>query len=125
MSNGYMDFLQQTMDYSAVKRKTNADNIANLNTPDFKATKVLFDNLLDEQVRFSSKKTHERHIPIGTDAGKPELVKDYSTKERYDGNNVDLNEEMVEMIKNNHLYSVTVQAINKEFALNRTAIGKQ
>lgn len=123
MTSNYVNFLEQTMDYSALKRKTNADNISNINTPNFKATKVAFDNLFEKEMQVKPITSREKHINNGNDSG-VSLYKDTSTKERYDGNNVDLNQEMVEMIKNNYSFSLSVQAINKEFVLNKSALGK-
>lgn len=126
MLGNHVDFLEKIMDVSALKRKTNADNIANINTPGFKATKVEFEHLFDNQVDLSTKVSNEKHISktIG-DKNNVILEKDLTTRERFDGNNVDLNQEMIEMIKNNHIFGMGVQAINKEFSLNKIAIGRQ
>jgi len=126
MLGNHVDFLERIMDVSALKRKTNADNISNINTPGFKATKVEFEHLFDKQIDLSTKTSHEKHISkVFDDKGSVVLTKDMTTKERYDGNNVDLNQEMIEMIKNNHIFGMGVQAINKEFSLNKIAIGRQ
>lgn len=124
MFGNYVDFLEKSMDVSSLKRSVGADNIANINTPGFKAGSVDFDLMLDEQV-LSPKKTNEKHLDINSGQGEdPRINRRSSTKERYDENNVDLNKEMTDMIKNNYNYSLSVQAINKEFALNKTALGK-
>jgi len=125
MTGDYVQFLQKTMDVSALKRKTNADNIANVNTPNFKATTVNFDQLFEEKGYLKTKTTDSKHIPM-TFANKSDvsLEKDVTTKAGTDGNNVDLNQEMISMVKNNYLFGMSVQAINKEFALEKAALGK-
>jgi flagellar basal-body rod protein FlgB len=122
MSDKQIDFLESIMDISTLKRKTNADNIANYNTPDFKATVVEFDNLFVRGEANNVSTSNERHISTFDGDEEPSLVKDTTTQDRYDGNNVDLNKEMVDMIKNNYMYTMSVQAINKQFMLNKIAM---
>ena len=128
MTSQYLDFIEKVMDVSAVKRKTIADNISNYNTPNFKASIVdfekMFQNELNGNGELSLKSTDTKHIKSFDDQDGISIEKDYTTKEREDGNNVDLNAEMVDMIKNNFLSDLTVQAINKEFSLQKIAIGK-
>lgn len=124
MFDQYVDFIEKTMDVSALRRKVNGDNIANYNTPGFKASKVKFEEMFEKQKENSMITTNEKHMVIGSLQNDVQMVKDTTTKERYDGNNVDLNAEMVEMIKNNYRFNMSVQAINKEFSLNKTAIGR-
>lgn len=124
MQDSQLSFLENLMDVSTVKRKANADNIANYNTPNFKATKVEFESLFEASSTEGIKVTNDKHITSFHGEGSPLLVKDTATKDRYDGNNVDLNQEMVDMIKNNYMYSMSVQAINKQFTLNKIALGR-
>lgn len=123
MFGNYVNFLEKSMDVNSLKRNVNADNIANINTPGFKAGTVDFDFLMKGSM-LETKKTDEKHIDINSGNSEPKINYNQGTKERYDENNVDLNKEMVDMIKNNYMYGISVQAINKEFALNKTALGK-
>lgn len=129
MFDHYVDLVEQVMDVSAVKRKTIADNISNYNTPGFKASSVAFEHMfqgvIKDEGKVSLKGTEEKHITSRFNENEVIIEKDYSTQERSDGNNVDLNAEMVEMIKNNYLFDVTIQAVNKEFSLHKLAIGRQ
>ena len=124
MFGGYMDFIEKNMDVATLKRNVISDNIANYNTPDFKATKMSFDHLFETSSGISLKQSKSSHLGGSGALKEPVLYQDVNTKERVDGNNVDLNVEMIDMIKNNSYYNKTVQAINKEFFLMKTAIGK-
>ena len=125
MSSSYMGFVQGVMDASVLKRKAVANNISNYSTPNFKASKVSFDELFAQETKEKIKVTNSKHIEsLGAQQGLVSIEKDYSTKARVDGNNVNLNNEMIEMVKNNYLFNTTVQAINKEFKLQKTALGK-
>lgn len=124
MFGGYLDFIEKNMDVASLKRNVISDNIANYNTPDFKATKVSFDHLFESSGDLSLKQSKSNHLSGTSERKEPVLYQDTQTKERVDGNNVDLNVEMIDMIKNNGYYNKAVQAINKEFYLLKTAIGK-
>lgn len=124
MLSNYTNFIEKSMDASAQKRKIISDNIANYNTPNFKASKVEFENMLNEGSNFDLTKTKNKHLSMNDTEGEIKVIKDLKSKERTDGNNVDLNIEMMEMIKNNYAFNLNVQAINKEFGLIKMAIGK-
>lgn len=124
MFGEYINFIEKNMDVAAVTRNVIADNIANYNTPDFKATKVSFDHLFEKSGDLSLKQSATKHFNRLGASTSPMLYQDTETKERVDGNNVDLNVEMIDMIKNNSYYNKAVQAVNKEFFLMKTAIGK-
>lgn len=124
MSNDYMQFIQKNMDVAAYKRNVISDNVANYNTPGFKAEKVSFDQMFAERSGLSMKGTDGKHLSGSTNPTEPTVYQDTATSERLDGNNVDLNVEMIDTIKNNSYYTKAVQAINKEFYLQKTAIGK-
>lgn len=119
-----MDFIERMMDYSAIKRNAISDNIANYSTPEYKATKVDFELALDNVKKLDMNHSREKHIDTSIGRmGEIKQYKDYSTKARVDGNNVDLTLEMIEMIKNNSAYTKAVTGINHQFSLLKTAMG--
>lgn len=124
MFGEYVNFLEKNMDVTALKRNVISNNISNYNTPGFKASKVNFEHIFNNQNGVSLKRTNDHHIAGSVTKNQPHIVQDLMTKERFDGNNVDLNVEMMDMIKNNSHHTKAVQAINKEFMLNRLALGK-
>lgn len=123
MFGDYVNFLEKNMDVAALKRNVIADNISNYNTPEFKATKVSFEHMFEASKGLSLKQSATKHLSDSTNGDTPTLYQDTKTQEREDGNNVDLNVEMIDMIKNNGYQKKAVQAINKEFYLMKTAIG--
>ena len=91
-----------------------ANNIANVNTPGFKRSDVRFSDIFKDYIDrsgISGKVTDPRHIKIGT----PDELKDlnhqvfkddkYST--RNDKNNVDVEFEMAQLVKNS-MYTQTL-----------------
>jgi flagellar basal-body rod protein FlgB len=111
------------MDYSHIKTKVISDNIANYNTPGYKASQVQFDSLFEKNTGLQLKTTNKNHITGSNSDQGVEIVQDVTSKERADGNNVDLNQEMLDMIKNNYLFNTSVQALNKDFSITKLAIG--
>ncbi len=81
-----------------VKRHTIiTSNIANADTPNYKAKDIDFNKALNQEVKQLAV-THEKHI-----AGGPEQSGEIITKkggEWKDGNNVELNEEIAKMTEN-------------------------
>lgn len=124
MFGEYLNFIEKNMDVAALKRNVISDNIANFNTPDYKANKVSFEHMFEKRADIELKGTKMKHLEGTNSKSQPIVYHDTQTKERLDGNNVDLNVEMIDTIKNNSYYSKAVQAINKEFYLIKTAMGK-
>ncbi len=124
--------LNKVLDATTIKGQVIANNIANVDTPNFKRSEVLFEDKLKEAL--TAKKSYNRlritddqHIPLGDRSASLESfqpdVKTYNTLTyRNDGNNVDIDFEMAESAKNKAVYDAVVQSMNNEFTLLRLAI---
>ena len=95
-----------------------SDNIANVNTPNFKKSEVVFESLLAEQMTNDTKKlamvrTRDKHLPIVKEQGlvSPQIQEDGTTSMRTDNNNVDIDIEMAELAKNNVYYNALSRQI--------------
>ena len=119
--NSYIGLTQKAMDISAFQRNVIANNVSNYNTPNYKAVDVKFDEFFKES-EMNMKKTNTKHISI--DDGDKAVYVEKDTKVRFDGNNVDLNKEMTEMIRNNYRFNNAVKAFNKEVGMMRTVLGR-
>lgn len=127
MFGSFVPFVNNVMDASALQRNLIADNIANSNTPDYKAKKLQFEETLHSEMKLSLKSENLKHI--GEKVSSLEMPEysvdsDNTTKARADGNNVDTTTEMIDMIRNNYIFNNSVQAVNKEFSLHKLAIGR-
>ena len=117
--------LKRGLDASYLRHQVISNNIANVDTVGFKASRVQFEDHLAqaaELVRDDKLKmavTHEKHIMPDEmkpfDEVEPVVVTDETTSTRLDGNNVDMEREMVELAKNSINYYTTVSRINSEF----------
>jgi flagellar basal-body rod protein FlgB len=124
-----MGLLEKGLDAASLRNTVIANNLANVDTPGYKRSDVVFEDELKKamsgQGRITGFVTNEKHIPIGGAAKaavEPQVVLQNDTTMRNDGNNVDIDREMAAMAKNSIMYQVLAQEINGEFQKMKTAI---
>ncbi|MBN2735455.1 MAG: flagellar basal body rod protein FlgB [Spirochaetales bacterium] len=121
-----MDILKRSMDVSLLRRDVIANNIANAETPNFKRTDVTFESQLkraldsEKKQSFPNFMTDKRHIafdaPMDYRDVKANRVLDYLTQSKNNGNNVDVEVEMMSALENQLLYQTMVQVVQSEFS---------
>jgi flagellar basal-body rod protein FlgB len=127
MFGDFIPFINDVMDYSTTNRKVIADNISNFNTPDYKTKSLRFDQVLEKEMHLSLQTGDQKHI---SNQSSPMSIPNYQEviesngNARIDGNNVNTSAEMIKMLKNNFIFSTSVNAVNKEFSLHKLAIGR-
>ena len=122
--------LQKGLNASWLRNEVISNNIANVDTPGFKTSHVIFEDLLSEAAGqdggLPMAVTDENHIPADSAGAfarvEPKIMTDESTSARLDGNNVNIENEMVELAKNSISYYTTVNKINSEFRKLNTAV---
>ena len=102
--------MESALDALAMRQKSVARNLANLNTPGFTRSDVDF---------FS----HMRQLYDGEEAT-PAATEDTVTPERLDGNNVNLEREMSALSETEILYSAASRFATGAIARMRYAIGE-
>jgi flagellar basal-body rod protein FlgB len=106
-----MSALHQALRGLSARQRTIADNIANLETPEFLAGRVDFEASLSAAV-------------AGGDPAVAQISTGRSTAATgVNGNNVNLDQETLTMIETDLRYQMTSQAVSNKFGLLRTAIG--
>lgn len=120
----YINVLQQATDASWLRNTIISNNIANVDTPNYKRQDVQFETYLIEQLAGGdSMDSYVNNMDLST--LEPTIYTGNSNLSyRLDGNNVDIDTENAELAKNQIKYSVMTDAISQEFARLRTAIGK-
>lgn len=117
----YVGKLNKVMDFSVAQRDTISNNIANQNTPEYKAQRVRWNDTLNGSNDL--KRTNEKHLAING-VNRPFLTQiDNNAEVNSDGNSVDMNKEIVEMMKNNQIFSISVQALNSHRTAKSAARG--
>lgn len=124
------NMMERSLDASTLRQKVVANNIANVDTPNFKRSDVVFEELLQEQMNANTPsidgfRTDPRHFVIGKSTKLPnsEVKTDNSTAINNNLNNVDMDYEMSLMAKNQLKYNTMIQQMNSDFKKMRTVIG--
>jgi flagellar basal-body rod protein FlgB len=129
LQNQTMGILKNSLDATSLRHKTVSNNIANINTPNYKRQVVNFEeelaNYLDKKFdSLSLKTTNPRHISFNKNNYweiKPTITRDTSVL-RTDGNNVDIDLELAILSENTVKFNVLSQTINKKFSMLRSVI---
>ncbi len=119
--------LNKSMDTATLRNSVIADNIANVDTPNFKRREVLFQeklqNTLNNNKSLDMRVTNNRHILMESKNNlEPEIRQTREISYRNDGNNVDIDVESALMAKNKLHYDALAQTMDKEIKLLRLAI---
>ena len=108
----------------ATRLRVVSENIANADTPGFKAKDVKFEGMLQEALErtpgLNLRKTNPRHIEGGSGVevltSNPEVVTEPSSLGSFDGNSVSVDQEMYKLNENSLLYQVETDILARLFA---------
>lgn len=118
-----MKLLKLGLDASSLRGETIANNMANVNTEDYKKSYVKFEeNLSDEINKISLKKTRSEHLNGNSDSALISVEQDNSTSMRTDGNNVDVDLEKVNQAANSLMYNALITQANSKLSMTRSVI---
>lgn len=121
-----VDILHRAMTVATLRREVISNNIANADTPNFKRSTINFEaqlkRALDDEkttVQPEAFVTDPRHISfdekLDWQTVMPVRQLDYLTQSKNNGNNVDLQQELMEAERNQMQYSLMAQAASNEF----------
>lgn len=118
-----MEALKKQLDASALAQRVIAHNVANANTPGYKKFTVSFTaelrRALGEEGSLRLVTSNPRHIgaPVDLARLKPMVVREEGTTMSSSGNNVDIDQEMVNLAANVLVYQATARALGDRLAL--------
>jgi len=115
---GTISNLEQSIDYAAAKNRAISSNIANADTPNYKAKDVVFKHVLNDTMarNVEAIRTNPSHIPFENSPSlNYRVVTDNRTMYNHNGNNVDIDKEMTELAKNQIHYNGLIDRINGKF----------
>ncbi|MFD1850388.1 flagellar basal body rod protein FlgB [Oceanobacillus bengalensis] len=108
--------LENSLDYASAKNQTIANNISNVDTPNYKAKDVIFKDALNDAANaLVVKKTNEKHMSLNQSNSSYQTITQNNTMFNHNGNNVDIDKEMAELAKNQIYYNSLVERINGKF----------
>lgn len=125
-----MSRLKGAITAAELRQQVISDNIANVDTPGFKRSEVLFEEILAQRMsdlgpaKVAAKRTNAKHIAFGQGGTtvKPQFVTDSTSVMNNNVNNVDIDREMALLAKNQLRYNALIQHLNHEISMLRTAM---
>jgi flagellar basal-body rod protein FlgB len=132
--NQTMSVLSNALRATDLEHQVIAHNLANVDTPGFKRSEVLFQSTLAAALRaqtdgsdqLQGTRTNPNHLPIGEVASPSDVqgqaVVRAETSLRPDGNNVDIDAEMTRLSENTVLYQALSQLVKMKLTQLRSAI---
>lgn len=116
------DIMSKGLDVAWLRNEIISNNIANVNTPGYKSRKVVFEDVLKENLnskKLSTTRTNSKHIankPQNSIAKyEPKIITNNSKSLRNDKNNVDIDKEMAELTKNNIRFNFIAEQLIRDF----------
>ncbi|MER2088127.1 MAG: flagellar basal body rod protein FlgB [Sporosarcina sp.] len=109
--------LERGLDFSATKGKVIAQNIANIDTPNYKAKSVSFKEVLADAKENSLEayRTDARHIAFRSHTTNPGVFNYSNLRYRQDGNGVDMDKEQANLAANQIYYNAVVDRLSGKF----------
>jgi len=127
-----LNLMQKSLDVMWTRMTASAQNIANIDTPHYKAKKVEFESILRQKLNSLNKsyaiamrspdKDVNQKIQDILSSAQPRIYVDNSTETRADGNNVDIDYENLELARTQLQYSYMVRKITDELNLLKYAV---
>jgi flagellar basal-body rod protein FlgB len=121
--------LAASLNFRQMRQEIISSNIANADTPGYKAKRVDFEKALaralDVDGQMQMKNQDDEHFDVGNGGFtnlEPEIYEDSNGVVSQDGNTVDREQEMAKMVENKILYDAAVQLLNKKLGMMKYAI---
>lgn len=121
--------LAASLNFRQMRQELISSNIANAETPDYKAKRIDFENALaraldtDELHKLNT--GDSKHFNVGGggfDTLQPEVYNDPNGVVSQDGNTVNIEDEMALMAQNRILYEASIELMKKKLGLMKYAI---
>jgi flagellar basal-body rod protein FlgB len=121
--SGVMAALRHQMTLAAARQAVAASNLANVNTPGYRAKEADFEQALEGKLGDSLRLTDSRHLPGAEPAG-PASREAEGLAARADGNNVAIDRELLSMTQAAGEFARAQTALAAKFRLVRYAINE-
>ncbi|OAT82848.1 flagellar basal-body rod protein FlgB [Bacillus sp. MKU004] len=114
--------LESGLDYASLNQKVISQNIANVDTPNYKAKEVDFKTVLNQTMQLDAKRTDSRHFTFKSADTHPAVKSRNAYQFNHNGNGVDLDKEMSNMAENQIYFNALSDRINGKFNSLKTVI---
>ena len=124
----YVNVLNKAAEASWTRNEVIANNIANVDTPDYKRKDLNFESLLSDALSDTSlhtKNLDKKVANLKLSSLKPDIYTEYSSLSyRYDGNNVDIDTENAYLADNQIKYYTLLDSMTHEFNRLKMVLNK-
>ena len=117
--SGTISNLDKALNYSATKQKVISQNIANVDTPNYKAKDVSFKAAFNEALGESliTNRTNVRHFEFGkTNHSSSTIITKNQVSYNESGNSVDIDQEMTDLATNQIYNNALIERISWKFS---------
>lgn len=122
-SQNVYNLIKQSLNASSTRSKVIANNIANINTADYKRHYVTFEDTLNDSMdNITMKKDNPKHLDDGNGYGTISVKQDNTTSMNSDGNNVDVDAEMSNQAQNTLMYEALTNQANSRISMEKYVI---
>ncbi|MDQ0193498.1 flagellar basal body rod protein FlgB [Paenibacillus wynnii] len=129
LNNVSFQRMQGGMEAANKRQSVLSNNVANVDTPNFKRSDVSFESFLQQQDKglkpqLSAKVSDSRHFAFGNQLVVPASVvtTDEVSSMNNNDNNVDIDREMALSAENQLRYNSYIQQINSQISMMRTVV---
>lgn len=124
--NPILKILGRALDVSSRRASLVASNVANVDTPGYKAKTFNFDAALaassKNYAEMQPVQTDPRHMSQGVGAGPTIDVQETDAPCREDGNTVNIEQELADLLESELMFSASSKLIAKKIEMLKTAI---
>lgn len=117
--SGTISTLDKALNYSTTKQKVISQNIANVDTPNYKAKDVSFKAVFNEALSESliANRTNARHFVFNkTNQSSSTIITKNQVSYNESGNSVDIDQEMADLATNQIYYNALTERISGKFS---------
>ena len=131
--NSIINLLEKGLDGASLRQKALSNNLANVNTPNYKRKDVNFQGILENEVERAADdnlkldKTSAKHLSAGGfNKGQSsfKITTADNTSYKNDDNNISVDVEMTKLAKNHLYYNTLTRQINNKFSMIKNVINK-
>ena len=121
--------LRRGLTYSSLRHELISDNIANASTPGYQRKDLEFSGILQANMSqvLPLRMTQSRHMPLNTESLDRffRVMHPSDTDTKSDGNNVDLDKEVIAMTDNSLYYNTLTTVLSRKLRILKTAVSER
>lgn len=114
---------EKVLDFLWARQSVSLNNVANVDTPGFKSQYITFEEELDRRLTAANKtkKGSRRAVSDAINSSQSWLNTTWNESSRLDGNNVDMDQEQVEIVRTAYEYQYMLSSINNDITRLKNA----